>query len=499
MEPTSTTLPKAELSEQEQVRRQKLEAIRAKGIEPYPAKWDRTHVAGDLQEKYAHLTNGEETTDVVRVAGRIMGRRESGKLNFVDLQDGTGKIQLFLSQGTIGEEAFENLSLLDLGDFIGVEGTIRRTKRGELSVAVTSWTLLSKSLRPMPDKWHGLTDVEARYRQRYLDLMVNDEVRDTFKKRTAIIKAVRRFLDDRGFMEVDTPMLHAIPGGAAARPFNTHHNALDMELHLRISPELYLKRLIVGGFEKVYELNRSFRNEGISTRHNPEFSMIEVYEAYADYQDVMRLTEELVSSVAQQVLGTMVIPYGDQTIDLTPPWSRMTMEQAIEKQLGRKVVDLDVPALVKLAEELHVPLPKEHTRGRLINEIFDVLVCDTLIQPTFIIDMPIEISPLAKRHRDNEVLTERFEAFIVGRELANAFSELNDPLDQRGRFEDQLREREMGNDEAHRIDEDFLTALEHGMPPTGGLGIGIDRLVMLLTNSASIRDVLLFPHNKPRD
>lgn len=499
MEPTSTTLPQAELSEHEQVRRQKLAEIRAKGIEPYPAKFDRTHVAGDLQEKYAHLANGEETQDVVRVGGRIIGRRESGKLNFIDLQDGTGKIQLFVSMGTIGEEAFENLSLLDLGDFIGAEGTVRRTKRGELSVAVTSWQLLSKSLRPMPDKWHGLTDVEARYRQRYLDLIANEDVRDTFRKRNAIIKAVRRYLDDRGFMEVDTPMLHAIPGGAAARPFNTHHNALDMELHLRISPELYLKRLIVGGFEKVYELNRSFRNEGISTRHNPEFSMIEVYEAYADYDDIMRLTEGMVSTVAQEVLGTMIVPYGDQTIDLTPPWPRMTMEEAIAKQLGRDVSQLDVPALVKLAEELHVPLPKEHTRGRLINEIFDVLVCDTLFNPTFIIDMPLEISPLAKRHRNNPMLTERFEAFIAGRELANAFSELNDPIDQRYRFEEQLREREMGNDEAHHIDEDYLTALEHGMPPTGGLGVGIDRLVMLLTNSASIRDVLLFPHLRPRD
>lgn len=499
MEPTSTVTPQADLSEQEVVRRAKLEEIRSLGIEPFPAKFDRSHEAGALQAKYAHLENGEETQDVVRVAGRLMGRRESGKLNFIDIQDGTGKLQLFVSLGTIGEESFERLRLLDLGDFVGVEGTIRRTKRGELSVAVTSWQILSKSLRPLPDKWHGVADVELRYRQRYLDLISNEESREVFRKRTAIIKAIRRYLDDRGFMEVDTPMLHAIPGGAAARPFNTHHNALDMELHLRISPELYLKRLIVGGFEKVYELNRSFRNEGISTRHNPEFSMIEIYEAYADYHDVMRLTEELVSSVCLQVNGTMIIPYGEHTIDLTPPWPRMTMEQAISRQIGRDIEPMSLDQLVELAKAQNVPMPKEITRGRLVNEIFEALVCDELIQPTFIIDMPLEISPLAKRHRNNPQLTERFEAFVVGRELGNAFSELNDPLDQRGRFEEQLREREMGNDEAHHIDEDFLAALEQGMPPTGGLGIGIDRLVMLLTNSHSIRDVLLFPLMRHRD
>ncbi|MBO9540400.1 lysine--tRNA ligase [bacterium] len=499
MEPTATVPSTADLSEHEQVRRQKLAEIRALGIDPYPAKFDRTHEAGDLQTKYAALENGEETQDVVRVAGRIVGRREAGKLNFIDIQDGTGKLQLFVSLGTIGEESFGQLSLLDLGDFVGVEGTVRRTKRGELSVAATSWQILSKSLRPLPDKWHGLSDVEARYRQRYLDLISNDEARETFRKRNAIIKAVRAFLDERGFMEVETPMLHAIPGGAAARPFNTHHNALDMELHLRISPELYLKRLIVGGFEKVYEMNRSFRNEGISTRHNPEFSMIEVYEAYADYDDVMRMTEELISSVAQQVCGTTLIPYGEHMIELKAPWPRLTMEQAISQRLGQDVSALDVPALAKLAEELGAKMPTELTRGRLINEIFEVKVSDELIQPTFIIDMPVEISPLAKKHRNNPMLTERFEGFVAGRELCNAFSELNDPIDQRERFEDQLKEREAGNDEAHLIDEDFLTALEHGMPPTGGLGIGIDRLVMLLTNSPSIRDVLLFPLLKHRD
>jgi lysyl-tRNA synthetase class 2 len=499
LEPTTAQPHAAELTEHERVRRQKLVELREQGVEPYPYRFDRSHANEQLQEQYRDLADGEETQDVVRVAGRIMGRRDTGKLQFIDLLDGTAKIQLFLSKATLGEQTFERLSLLDIGDFIGAEGTIRRTKKGELSVAVTGWQLLSKSLRPLPDKWHGLEDVETRYRQRYLDLIVNPESREVFRKRTTILREIRHFLDDRGFLEVETPMLHAIPGGAAARPFLTHHNTLDMELHMRISPELYLKRLLVGGFEKVYEMNRSFRNEGISTRHNPEFTMIEVYQAYADYQDVMALTEELVAHLARKVCGTTVIPYGEHTIDLTPPWPRLTMEEAITRQIGEDVGQLDVNGLIALAKTHNVPLPKELTRGRLVNEIFEILVSDFLTDPVFIIDLPVEISPLAKRHRMHAQLTERFEAYVVGRELANAFSELNDPLDQRDRFHAQLIEREMGNDEAHRIDEDFLTALEHGMPPAGGLGIGIDRLVMLLTNQASIRDVLLFPQLRLRD
>lgn len=498
MEPSIVT-PPAELSEHERVRRQKLAELREKGIEPYPYRFDRTHTNEALQAQYRSLTDGEDTTDVVRAAGRIMARRDTGKLQFIDLMDASAKIQLFVSKATIGEEAFECLSLLDIGDFVGAEGTVRRTKKGELSVAVTGYELLSKSLRPLPDKWHGLEDVETRYRQRYLDLIVNPESREVFRKRTRILKEIRSYLDGLGFMEVETPMLHAIPGGAAARPFLTHHNTLDMELHLRISPELYLKRLLVGGFEKVYEMNRSFRNEGISTRHNPEFTMIEIYQAYADYQDVMALTENLVAHVAREVCGSTVIPYGDRQIDLTPPWPRLTMEGAIGRQLGIDLAGCDLDALIALAEKHHVPMPTDRTRGRIVNEIFEALVCDTLMDPVFIIDMPVEISPLAKRHRHDPQLTERFEAFVVGRELANAFSELNDPLDQRGRFEAQLLEREQGNDEAHRIDEDYLTALEHGMPPAGGLGIGIDRLVMLLTDQASIRDVLLFPQLRRRD
>ncbi len=486
-------------SEQERVRLQKLQELRAAGLDPYPASFHRTDTAEAIRIRHADLAPGEETQDRVTVTGRLVGRRDSGKLCFLDLREESGKIQLFISQASLGDEAFERLGLLDLGDFVGATGTIRRTKRGELSVAVTSWTLLSKAIRPMPDKWHGLTDTEARYRQRYLDLMSNAEVLETFRTRSRIIREIRSYLDGLGFLEVDTPMLHAIPGGAAARPFNTHHNALDMPLHLRISPELYLKRLIVGGFERVYELNRSFRNEGISTRHNPEFSMIEIYQAYADYRDMMALTEQLVEHVARTVLGTTSIPYGEETIELAAPWPRLTMEQAIQARTGVDVATMDDDALVAYCVQEAIPLPALRTRGRLVNEIFEAQVSDHLIQPTFILDMPVEISPLAKRHREHAELTERFEAFVAGRELANAFSELNDPLDQRERFEAQLLERAAGNDEAHCLDEDFLTALEHGMPPTGGLGIGIDRLIMLLTNSPSIRDVLLFPQMRPRE
>lgn len=488
-------------SEQEQIRLQKLQELTQTGVEPYPYRFDRTDMAQDLQERYSELEKGGETEDVVRVAGRLMGRRESGKLVFADLVDGSGKIQLYLAQDKLGEESFKHLSLLDLGDYIGVEGVVKRTKRGELSIAVSSWTFLAKALRPMPEKWHGLQDMESRYRQRYLDLIVTPKSRETFMIRSKVVKTIRKYLDDRDFMEVETPMLHAIPGGAAARPFNTHHNTLDLDLHLRISPELFLKRLVVGGFERVYEINRSFRNEGISTRHNPEFTMIEIYQAYADYNDMMRLTEELFEACAMAVHGTTVIPFGEDggTLNLTAPWPRLTMEGAISRFLGKDISGYTVEEMTKLAQELGVALPKEITRGRLINEIFEAKVDATLMDPVFIIDYPIEISPLAKKHRKDPMLTERFEVFIAGRELGNAFSELNDPIDQRGRFEAQLREREMGNEEAHRIDDDFITALEYGLPPTGGLGIGVDRLVMLMANVPSIRDVILFPQLRPRE
>jgi lysyl-tRNA synthetase class 2 len=488
-----------DLSEQARVRRQKLDALKAAGIEPYPTRYDRTHLATELAAQYAHVEPGTDLEDVVKVAGRIMARRGQGKLAFIDLVDGSGKVQLAMSLDKLGEEQMTRLDLLDRGDIIGVEGTVRRTKRGELSVAANGWQLLSKCLTPLPDKWDGLSDVETRYRQRYLDLIVNPDVKDAFTKRALAIRTVRRLLDERGFMEVETPMLQAVPGGAAARPFNTFHNALEMPLHLRISPELYLKRLVVGGFEKVYDLNKNFRNEGISTRHNPEFTMVEMYQAFGDYQDMMNLAEELVTGVLEAVNGTLDLPYQGTMLNFARPWRRATMSELVNEKLGVKVEELDVPALKALAEKVHAKIPQMLTHGHLVNELFEATCEDALIQPTFVIDHPVEISPLAKRKPSNAALTERFEIFVAGRELGNAFSELNDPVDQRGRFADQLKEREAGNEEAHSIDEDYLNALELGLPPTGGMGIGIDRLVMLVTDSASIRDVILFPHMRPRE
>ncbi|HEY9766224.1 MAG TPA: lysine--tRNA ligase [Chroococcales cyanobacterium] len=501
----SPALELNERSEQEAIRLKKLEELKACGVEPYPYRFDRTHLASDLQEQYKELANGVETTDVVRVAGRLMGRRESGKLTFIDLVDGSGKVQLFLSLDKLGEKSYELLSLLDLGDFLGAEGTVRRTKRGELSVAVSSWTFLSKALRPLPEKWHGLSDMETRYRQRYLDLMTNPESKKVFLIRSRVVKTIRNFLENLGYIEVETPMLQVVPGGAAARPFNTHHNALDLDLHLRISPELFLKRLVVGGFERVYEINRNFRNEGISTRHNPEFTMVELYQAYADYGDMMKLAEDLFAACALEACGTTSIPFGEEgtpdyrLLDLTAPWPRITMEEAVSNFVGEDTSRMSLAELTKLSEKFEVPLPKEITHGRLINEIFEAKVDSTLFQPVFIIDYPVEVSPLAKKHRHDPLLTERFEIFVAGRELGNAFSELNDPIDQRERFESQLTEREQGNDEAHRIDEDYLCSMEYGLPPTGGMGIGVDRLVMLLANVPSIRDVILFPLLRPRE
>lgn len=487
------------LSEQERVRRQKLDALKAAGVEPYPNRYDRSHLASELQAAYASLEPGTDTQDVVRVAGRLMGRRGQGKLVFADLVDGTGKIQLALSLDALGQEAFERLELLDRGDLIGVEGTVRRTKRGELSVAGTGWTFLAKCLTPLPEKWHGLADVEQRYRQRYLDLIVNPDVKETFQKRSQVLRTIRRTLEARGFTEVETPMLQAVPGGAAARPFNTFHNALDMPLHLRISPELYLKRLVVGGFEKVFDINKNFRNEGISTRHNPEFTMVELYQAYADYRELMDITEALVCGVLEEVCGSLVIPYQGHELNFTRPWRRVTMAQLVNEKLGVDVAQMDVPALVKLAEQVKAKMPHLLTHGHLVNEIFEATCEDALIQPTFVIDHPTEISPLAKRKQQDPQLTERFEVFVAARELANGFSELNDPVDQRGRFEAQLEERAAGNEEAsHTIDEDYLAALSLGLPPTGGMGMGIDRLVMLVVDAASIRDVILFPHMRPK-
>ena len=427
-----------------------------------------------------------------------MAIRRHGKTAFCVLRDLSGEIQLYFRKDVLGEESYNLFKLLDIGDIVGVEGTVFVTHTGETTIRVEKWTLLSKSLRPLPEKFHGLTDKETRYRQRYLDLIVNPEVKDTFIKRSKIIKGIRKYLDDRHFLEVETPMLHTIAGGAAARPFKTHHNALDMDIYLRIAPELHLKRLLVGGLERVYEMNRCFRNEGIDTRHNPEFTTVELYQAYGDLEDVINITEDMVSKLAEMLYGTMKLTYIDKEIDLTPPWDRMTMIEAVKKFSGADFEGItDVETARKMADEHDVEYGQYDGVGKIINAFFEKFVEENLIQPTIITGHPLEISPLTKQDRDNPLLTYRFEAFIYGRELANGFSELNDPIDQRNRFIEQMKERERGDDEAHQMDEDYCRALEYGLPPTGGLGIGIDRLVMFLTNSPSIRDVLLFPLSRP--
>ncbi len=484
-----------ELNELMQVRREKMAAIAEQGIEPFGRKYNFTHHAAQVIDHFTEL-EGQN----VRLAGRVMSVRGHGKTTFAHLMDMSGKIQAYFRQDVLGAEEYEKIHLLDIGDIIGVEGTVFRTQKGEISVKAVSFEILAKSLRPLPEKWHGLKDVEMRYRQRYLDLITNPEVRNTFVLRSKIIQAMRRYLDTCGFLEVETPMMHPIAGGAAARPFITHHNALDMKLYMRIAPELYLKRLIVGGFEKVYEVGRVFRNEGISIKHNPEFTIVELYQAYADYEDVMRLTEEVIAALAREVLGTTKITYQGAEIDLTPPWTRMTMPEAIKKYAN---VDFSTVKTVEeaqaIADRLGIKYEKKDGIGKILNIVFEEVAEKHLVQPTFIIGHPTEISPLAKRNKDNPDITDRFEAFIFGREMANGFSELNDPIDQKGRFLKQVAERESGDDEAHMMDEDYVTALEYGMPPTGGLGIGIDRLVMLLTDSHSIRDVLLFPHMRHRE
>src|SRR5690625_5113931 len=477
------------------VRRDKLQQYVEKGIDPFGGKYNRTHVAKELHELYGEFSKDElaEKQVEVTVAGRVMTKRGKGKVSFTHIQDVSEQIQLYVRKDEIGEEQYDIFKTVDIGDIIGVTGVVFKTNVGELSVQAKEFTLLAKSLRPLPEKYHGLQDIELRYRKRYLDLITNMDSRKTFILRSKIIQSMRRYLDERGFLEVETPMLHTIPGGTTARPFETHHNALDMELYMRIAIELHLKRLIVGGLEKVYEIGRVFRNEGISTRHNPEFKMIELYEAYADYEDIMELTENLIAHIAKEVHGTTKITYDDQEINLKPKWTRLHIADAIKKETGvdfrKQISDEEARSLAK---EHDVAVQDSMTFGHVVNEFFEQKVEDTLIQPTFIYGHPVEISPLAKKNKDDERFTDRFEQFIVGREHANAFSELNDPIDQRERFEAQVKERAEGNDEAHLMDEDFLEALEYGMPPTGGLGIGIDRLVMLLTNSPSIRDVLLF-------
>ena len=495
----------APLSELRTTRLQKTDTLRQLGYEPYAPGFAPSHRLQDLQRDHGDLPKGEERDVAVQVAGRVTARRVLGKLAFFRLQDETGAIQLFLERTTLAQgmenpEAFSHLtSLVDSGDLLGVWGTLRRTDRGELSVKVRRWTLLSKALLPLPDKWHGLTDVEKRYRQRYLDLMVTPRTRQTLRRRAQLVGAIRRYLDEKDFLEMETPVLQAEAGGADARPFRTRHHSLGMDLYLRIATELHLKRLIVGGFERVYELGRIFRNEGISTRHNPEFTSVEIYQAYGDYGDMLKLTEDLISTVTQQVCGATVLEYQGQTLDLTPPWRQATMHQLVQEATG-----LDFTGFPGVAEAgaamtqagLEVP-PMADSLGRLLNEAFEQAVEPRLIQPTFVLDYPVEVSPLARPHRSKPGLVERFELFIAGRETANCFSELTDPLEQRRRLEAQQERRVAGDLEAQGVDEDFLTALEYGMPPTGGLGIGIDRLAMVLTDAPSIRDVIAFPLLRP--
>jgi lysyl-tRNA synthetase, class II len=485
-----------DLNDQLMVRREKMNTMRENGLDPFGKRFDRSHLTNELIEQYGELEKEDiEAKNVsVSLAGRIMTKRGKGKAGFAHVQDLSGQIQVYVRQDAIGDENYKLFDSADLGDIIGVMGTLFKTKVGELSVKVENFVFLTKALRPLPDKFHGLKDVEQRYRQRYLDLIMSQESKATFIARSRIIQSMRRYLDDHGYLEVETPMMHSIAGGASARPFITHHNALDMPLFMRIAIELHLKRLIVGGLEKVYEIGRVFRNEGVSTRHNPEFTMIELYEAYADYRDIMSLTENLIAHIAQEVVGSTTLQYGEYEVDLKPEWKRLHMVDAIKEYTGADFwKEMSVEEARGLAKEHGVEINNNMLYGHIVNEFFEQKVEEKLIQPTFIYGHPVEISPLAKKNDEDPRFTDRFELFIVAREHANAFTELNDPIDQRERFEAQLMEREQGNDEAHMMDDDFVEALEYGMPPTGGLGIGIDRLVMLLTNSPSIRDVLLFP------
>jgi lysyl-tRNA synthetase class 2 len=480
------------------VRLEKLATLRGMGVDPYPVSFARTDEAAALEERHAALAAGAETEEQVRVAGRIRAIRNSGM--FIDLHDASGKIQVFCHKDFLPAEYLALLRLLDIGDLIGVEGRIRRTPRGELTVNATALTMLAKALRPLPEKYHGLADIELRYRQRYLDLIMNPGSRETLRRRSRIVAALRAFLSARGYLEVETPMLHTIPGGAAARPFITHHNALDIELYLRIAPELHLKRLVVGGLsDKVFEINRNFRNEGLSPRHNPEFTMLELYEAYADYTDMMALTEQIVAHVAEAVTGSLHLAYGGTQIELTPPWPRRSMAELVLEHAGVDFLAIeDAAAAREAAGKLGCALQGNESWGQALEAVFAARVEDKLIQPIHVTGFPRDISPLAKADRNDPRLVERFEPYIYGWEVANAFSELNDPIDQRARFEAQMLARAAGDEEAQPLDEDYLTALEYGLPPCGGLGIGIDRLVMLLTDSPSIRDVIAFPTLRPR-
>ena len=482
-----------EMSEQMQVRIDKMHKIEEAGLLPFGHKFAWTHHAQDIADQFDALEEKE-----VKLAGRVMAIRGHGKTCFMDLRDNSGRIQLYVRKDVLGEEEYKIIKMMDIGDIVGVTGTVFRTHMGEVSIKVTALEVLSKSLRPLPEKWHGLKDIETRYRQRYIDLIVNPEVRDTFVKRSQIIRSVRDILDGENFLEVETPILNSIAGGAAARPFVTHHNSLNIEMYMRIAPELYLKRLIVGGMERVYELGRVFRNEGMDVKHNPEFTSVEIYQAYADYKDMMDLTEKIICETAQKVLGTMKISYEGTEIDLTPPWKRMTMVEAVKEYAGVDFTGVtDVEAARALAKKVNVEIQPSFGVGKILNACFEEFVEDKLIQPTFITGHPKEISPLAKSNHENPEETDRFEGYIYAREICNGFTELNDPMDQRERFMKQVEERAAGDEEANMMDEDFCVALEYGLPPTGGLGIGIDRLVMFLTDTSSIRDVLFFPTMKP--
>ena len=500
----------ADLDRLMQVRLEKLKRLVEGGEAAFPNDFRVTHTAREILDHYAdHPKDGKiDDGEIYRIAGRVMAINDFGKGAFIRIQDRTARIQVFVSQREVGKEVFRGVfKLLDIGDFVGIAGPAFHTRTGELTVAARNLRILVKSLRPLPEKFHGLSDVELRFRQRYLDLIMNEETREIFEKRSRIIREIRKFFDARDYLEVETPMMQTVPGGAAARPFVTHHNALGLDLYLRIAPELYLKRLVIGGFERVYEINRNFRNEGISHKHNPEFTMLEFYEAYATHDDLMALTERLIAEVAQEVCGTLEIAWGEGTIDLSPPWPRVPMARLVGERVGlsqARVEEMDEAARTRIGEEIRKAtgeparaIEEGESNGHLLFEAFEALVEETLHAPTFVVGYPVEVSPLSRRSEKNPAFVERFELFIGGREIANGFSELNDPLDQRRRFEAQMRERAAGNEEAHALDEDFLRALEYGMPPTAGEGLGIDRLVMLLTNRASIREVILFPLLRP--
>jgi lysyl-tRNA synthetase, class II len=478
----------------------KVEELRARGEDPYPVRFDRTHTLRDVRAQWDDRVDaGSSTEDVVRVAGRVLLKRTQGKLIFAKVRDGSGELQLFVSQGELGADAFARFSAdVDRGDWVGVQGKVMKTKLGELSVNVGTFQVLSKALRPLPEKWHGLSDTDTRYRQRYVDLIANDDARRVFDVRFAAVAAIRRFLGDRGYIEVETPVLHSVAGGATAKPFTTHHNALDVELSLRIAPELYLKRLVVGGYDRVFELARVFRNEGLSTRHNPEFTMLELYEAFADYTDMMRLTEELVADAARNAIGTTEVEWDGALVDLTPPFRRRTLVDLVKEHAGVDVhPSQSVEELHGTCDALGVPYEDSWRTGKLVLEIYEKTTEANIREPTFVCDYPRDVSPLARTHRDDDTMTERFELIVHGRELANAFSELNDPVEQLRRFEAQATLKQLGDEEAQGVDTDYVRALEYGLPPTGGMGLGVDRLVMVLAGVTSIREVILFPHLRP--